>query len=234
MNQDPVELERFNKLARHFWDPKGPMRPLHDLNPLRIQWIEQQYGHALDGVDVLDVGCGGGIASEGLAKRGARVTGLDAATKLLQAARLHAEQSELAINYVEALAEDYAAQHPESFDLVVCLEMLEHVPDPAAVVNSVAKLLRPGGVAVFSTLNRTPLGFGLGIVAAEYLLKWVEPGTHTWKKFIKPSELAQAARTAGLAPTHMTGLTYNPLIQQFVLAEKHLDVNYLMSARKPQ
>ncbi|MGB0956979.1 MAG: bifunctional 2-polyprenyl-6-hydroxyphenol methylase/3-demethylubiquinol 3-O-methyltransferase UbiG [Litorivicinus sp.] len=236
MNKDDAELARFNALARDFWDPTGPMKPLHMLNPLRVDWIEQQHGSLVD-AQVLDIGCGGGLAAEAMAARGAHVTGLDGAEKLLKAARIHAADQGIDVDYQLGMAEDWANQHAGEYELVTCLEMLEHVPDPASVIESIAALLAPGGTAVLSTLNRTLRGFALGIVAAEYILKWVEPGTHTYRKFIKPSELARMCRTHGLQVVSLTGVRYNPLRamqpQPFELDRQDLAVNYFMSVRKP-
>lgn len=236
MNKDDAELARFNALARDFWDPKGPMKPLHMLNPLRIDWIENQYGSLVD-AEVLDIGCGGGLAAEAMAARGAVVTGLDGADKLLKAAQLHADDNQIQVDYQLGMAEDWAAANPGRYDLVTCLEMLEHVPDPESVIAAISQALAPGGTAVLSTLNRTARGFLLGIVAAEYLLKWVEPGTHTYRKFIKPSELAEMCRRHGLEIKAVTGVRLNPLRalqpQPFELTQNDLAVNYFMSVRKP-
>lgn len=234
MNVDSGEISKFNQLARDFWDPTGPMSALHRINPLRIDWIESQVpDRNLNGLRVLDIGCGGGLAAEAMAGRGAQVTGVDQAEKLLMAARIHAEDSGIDLTYEQAQVEEYCAEHADQFDLVTCLEMIEHVPDPASIVQAAALAVKPGGTLVLSTLNRSLKGFALGIVAAEYLLRWVEPGTHRWDKFIKPSELAQWIRDNQLALSASTGVTYNPWVQAFALNPQDLDVNYLMSARKP-
>lgn len=234
MNIDASEISKFNQLARDFWDPTGPMGALHRINPIRVDWIESQApGQDLNGLRVLDIGCGGGLASEAMAARGAKVTGVDQAEKLLMAAQIHAQDQGLEIDYQQAEVETFCQEHSDSFDLVTCLEMIEHVPHPESIVAAAARAVKPGGTLVLSTLNRTPKGFALGIVAAEYLLRWVEPGTHRWDKFIKPSELATWVRSNRLSLTASTGVVYNPITQTFALDSADLDVNYLMSARKP-
>ena len=199
MNSDPAEIEKFSKLAHRWWDPEGEFRPLHEINPLRLEWIDR---HAqLAGKRVLDVGCGGGILAEAMARAGARVTGIDLAEKPLKVAMLHKLESGCEVDYRLVSAEALAAEAPESFDLVTCMEMLEHVPDPAAVLAACARLLKPGGQLFLSTLNRTPAAFALAIVGAEYVARLLPRGTHTYDMFITPSELAAAASKARNAPS---------------------------------
>ena len=229
-NVDPAELAQFNAQAAHWWDRDGPMRALHQINPLRLQVIDRHI--RLNGARVADVGCGGGILSEALAHAGAEVTAIDLSTQVLQVAREHARSAGLDIDYREQAAEDLAAELPGSFDLVCCMEMLEHVPAPESVISACAQLLRPGGTAVFSTLNRHPRAFVEAIVGAEYLLNMVPRGTHHYRQFIRPSELARGCREAGLEVIDMRGLGYNPLSQSFRL-HRDLRVNYFLSARKP-
>lgn len=229
-NVDPAELAQFNAQAAHWWDRDGPMRALHQINPLRLQVIDRHT--RLNGARVADVGCGGGILSEALAHAGAEVTAIDLSTQVLQVAREHARSAGLDIDYREQAAEDLAAELPGSFDLVCCMEMLEHVPAPESVISACAQLLRPGGTAVFSTLNRHPRAFVEAIVGAEYLLNMVPRGTHHYRQFIRPSELARGCREAGLEVIDMRGLGYNPLSQSFRL-HRDLRVNYFLSARKP-
>lgn len=229
-NVDPAELAQFNAQAAHWWDRDGPMRALHQINPLRLQVIDRHI--RLNGARVADVGCGGGILSEALAHAGAEVTAIDLSTQVLQVAREHARSAGLDIDYREQAAEDLAAELPGSFDLVCCMEMLEHVPAPESIISACAQLLRPGGTAVFSTLNRHPRAFVEAIVGAEYLLNMVPRGTHHYRQFIRPSELARGCREAGLEVIDMRGLGYNPLSQSFRL-HRDLRVNYFLSARKP-
>ncbi len=232
-NADPAELAKFSDAAHRWWDPESEFKPLHRINPLRLAWIDRLCG-GLAGKQVLDVGCGGGLASEGMARMGAAsVLGIDLSAKALGVAELHAMESELLnVQYREIAAEALAVERPSAFDLVTCLEMLEHVPDPASVVRACAQACKPGGWVVFSTLHRQPKAYALAVLGAEYLLNLVPRGTHDYNRFIRPSELAQAARDAGLVPTEITGLTYNPLTQAFRLGSD-TDVNYLMACRKP-
>lgn len=225
-NADNAELDKFDALASRWWDPEGEFKPLHRMNPLRLDYIEQHSG-GLKGKRVADIGCGGGLLSEGMAQRGARVTGIDLAEAPLAVARLHALESGVELDYRHQSAEALAAAEAGNYELVTCLEMLEHVPDPAAIVAACAQLLRPGGSAVFSTLNRSPKAWLMGVVGAEYVLRLLPRGTHDYAKFIRPSELESWARATGLEARHATGLHYNPLLGEFRLGPG-LDVNYLM------
>lgn len=231
-NVDQQEVAKFEALASRWWDRNSEFKPLHDINPLRANYIDERSPVA--GLKVIDIGCGGGILSEAMAQRGATVTGIDMGSAPLSVAKLHALESELEINYLQCTAEDMAEQHPESFDVVTCLEMLEHVPDPSSVIKACAKLCKPGGHLYFSTLNRNPKSYLFSIIGAEYLLNMIPKGTHDYAKFIKPSELANAAREAGLNLNHMTGMTYNPITKQYKLKDGDVDVNYLVHAQKPQ
>jgi len=224
-NVDPVELEKFSNLAHRWWDPQGEFRPLHDINPLRLDWIAQ---HAvLEGARVLDVGCGGGILTEAMARRGARVTGIDLSHKALKVAQLHLHESKLSIEYLETSVEDYAASHAGNFDLVTCMELLEHVPEPASMVAACARLVRPAEQVFFSTINRNPKSYLFAVVGAEYVLGLLPKGTHDYQRFIKPSELARWTRAAGLRTDELTGMTYNPITRRYRL-ENDCDVNYLV------
>ena len=231
INVDSDEIGRFEKLAATWWDPRGEMGPLHTINPPRVAYIEKCAG-SLKNRKVLDVGCGGGILTEALAARGAKATGIDLAEASLAVAREHAQTSKLHIDYRAIAAEALAAEMPGAFDLVCCLEMLEHVPDPESVVAACAALTRPGGTLVFSTINRNPKSYALAIVAAEHVLKLIPRGTHDYAKFIRPSELDRWARAAGLETRGLRGLRYNPLLKSATLADD-VDVNYLMHCRKP-
>ncbi len=230
-NADPAELQKFGALAHRWWDPQGDMRPLHEINPLRLDWIDRLA--SLAGKRVIDVGCGGGILAEAMAQRGARVTGIDLSPKPLRVAQLHALESGVTMDYREASAESMAAESPGAFDVVTCMEMLEHVPDPASTVAACSQLARPGGWVFFSTINRNPKSFLFAIVGAEYVLRLLPKGTHEYAKFIRPSELAAMARAAGLDLVEVLGLTYNPLTRRFALG-RDTDVNYLVACRKPQ
>jgi 2-polyprenyl-6-hydroxyphenyl methylase/3-demethylubiquinone-9 3-methyltransferase len=207
-NVDPAEVEKFSNLAHRWWDPQGEFRPLHDINPLRLEWIARHA--ALDGAAVLDVGCGGGILAEAMARRGARVTGIDLSEKALRVAELHLHESALAIEYLAVSVEDHAATHAGKFDVVTCMELLEHVPEPASMVAACARLVRPGGRVFFSTINRNPKSYLFAVVGAEYVLGLLPKGTHEYMRFIKPSELAQWSRAAGLRIEELVGMTYNP------------------------
>ena len=229
-NVDAAELAKFSALAAKWWDPTSEFRPLHEINPLRLDWID---GLAkLAGTAVLDVGCGGGILAESMARRGAAVTGIDLAEKSLRVAQLHRLESGVEITYRCVSAEALATEAPASFDVVTCMEMLEHVPDPASTIRACAALLRPGGWLFVSTINRNPKAFMLAIVGAEYLLRLLPRGTHDYHRFLKPSEIAQAARAAGLDVVRMSGMTYNPLTRRYRLDAHDVDVNYLMALRR--
>ena len=223
-NADPAELAKFAALAQSWWDPAGPSKPLHQLNPLRLRYLEQAVG--LRDALVLDVGCGGGILSEAMANNGARVLGIDLSQAVLDVAELHALEGKLAVEYRCIAAEDLAAAQPGSFDLVTCMEMLEHVPDPAAMLAALAALAKPGGDIIVSTLNRKPSAFAVAIVGAEYIARALPRGTHEYLKFIRPSELARWGRSAGLNLIDLAGITYNPLTRAFRLSS-NTDINYL-------
>ncbi len=233
-NVDPSELARFSTLASQWWDPHGKFRPLHDINPLRLELIETTLGGpgSLKGKRAADIGCGGGLVSEGMAARGAQVVGIDLAGKALTIARLHALESGLTVDYREMSAEELAAAEPASFDLVTCLEMLEHVPDPAAVVAACARLAKPGAPIFFSTISRTPKAYALAIVGAEYVLGLLPKGTHDYEKFIRPSELEAMASQSGLRIESLKGLRYNPFTHQANWCAD-VSVNYLMLCRAP-
>ncbi|HET7922459.1 MAG TPA: bifunctional 2-polyprenyl-6-hydroxyphenol methylase/3-demethylubiquinol 3-O-methyltransferase UbiG [Gammaproteobacteria bacterium] len=225
-NVDQAEISKFDALAARWWDPEGEFKPLHRINPLRLAYIEAR-ADGLRGRRVLDVGCGGGLLAEALAARETEVTGLDMAEAPLKVAQLHLRESGRHVDYQRATAETWAATHPAQYDIVTCMEMLEHVPDPAAVVRACAALTRPGGQVFFSTLNRNPKSFLLAVLGAEYLLRLIPRGTHEYAKFIRPSELAGWARQAGLEPRHSSGVHYNPLSQEYRLGG-NVDVNYLL------
>jgi len=225
MNVDPAELEKFSALAHRWWDPHGEFRPLHEINPLRLEWIDR---HArLAGKRALDVGCGGGILAEAMAARGARVTGIDLSDKALRVAQLHLLESTLPVHYEKAMAEDYAAVHAGAFDVVTCMELLEHVPQPESMVAACARLVKPGGAVFFSTINRNPKSYLFAVIGAEYVLKLLPKGTHDYQRFIKPSELVRWSREAGLRADEVLGMTYNPLTRRYRLGAD-CDVNYLL------
>jgi 2-polyprenyl-6-hydroxyphenyl methylase/3-demethylubiquinone-9 3-methyltransferase len=231
LNADPAELAKFSELAHRWWDLDSEFRPLHEINPLRLEWIESQA--PLSGRRVLDVGCGGGILADSMARRGADVLGVDLATKALKVAQLHAlEAGTRGVKYREVSAEALAAEVPASFDIVTCMEMLEHVPDPASVVQACADLVKPGGWVFFSTINRNAKAFLLAIVGAEYVLGMLPRGTHEYRKLIRPSELAAHCRAAGLNMGAMRGMAYNPVTRRYWL-NADTDVNYLVATRKP-
>ena len=230
MNHDVQEIAQFDSLAGEWWDEHGALWTLHAINPLRMAFIRNHI--ALNGTQVLDVGCGGGILTEALAREAANATGIDLAAASLSTARLHAESEGLAVNYRLVPVEELALSEAASFDVVTCMEMLEHVPDPAAIVQACASLLKPGGWLFLSTLNRTPQAFALAIVAAEYLTGMIPRGTHDWNKFIRPAELAAWLRAAGMEVADQQGLHFNPINRQFRLAPG-VEVNYLVAARKP-
>ena len=230
-NVDPSEIAKFERMASRWWDPNGEFKPLHDLNPVRANYID---GHAkVAEKTLLDIGCGGGILSESMAQRGARVTGIDMGEGPLEVARLHALESNVDVNYQHATAEEFAEQKPEQFDVVTCLEMLEHVPEPAETIAACAKLVKPGGHLFFSTINRNPKAYAMAILGAEYILKWLPKGTHEYKKFIRPSEMASWIRQANLDLKDISGLTYNPFTKQFKVNPNDVDVNYIVYATKP-
>ncbi|MEA3196263.1 MAG: 2-polyprenyl-6-hydroxyphenyl methylase / 3-demethylubiquinone-9 3-methyltransferase [Gammaproteobacteria bacterium] len=229
-NVDPAELAKFSALAQSWWDPKGPSKPLHDLNPLRLRYVER--AAALRDRAVLDVGCGGGILSEAMARAGARVLGIDLSQAVLDVAELHALESSVALEYRLLSVEELAHERPAAFDLVTCMEMLEHVPDPASSIKALAALVKPGGDVIVSTINRKPLAFAVAIVGAEYIARVLPRGTHEYLKFIRPSELARWGREADLELRDLTGITYNPFTRSFQLSS-NTDVNYLAHFARP-
>lgn len=229
-NVDDAEIAKFDALASRWWDPAGEFRPLHEINPLRLDYIRQRA--ILKDSKALDIGCGGGILTESMAVAGAKVTGIDMAQGPLAVARLHQAESGTEVEYQRTTAEAFASEHSSEFDVVTCLEMLEHVPEPMSIVDSCAELVRPGGNVFFSTINRNPKSFMFAIVGAEYLLKLLPAGTHEYEKFIRPSELEAWARHAGLELKGSIGLHYNPLSREYSLGD-NLDVNYLMHFRRP-
>ncbi|TDI80485.1 MAG: bifunctional 2-polyprenyl-6-hydroxyphenol methylase/3-demethylubiquinol 3-O-methyltransferase UbiG [Betaproteobacteria bacterium] len=228
INVDPLELEKFNQIAHHWWDPNSEFKPLHEINPLRLNYIQQLVG--LDGKVVLDVGCGGGILAESMAESGANVTGIDVGDKSLKVAKLHLLETGNKVDYRHITAEDLAKEQPNHYDIVTCMEMLEHVPDPESIVRSCAVLTKPGGWVFFSTLNRNPKSYLLAVIGAEYVLNLLPRGTHDYAKFIKPSELARMARGAGLDVETITGMTYNPITKIYSLV-RDSSVNYIMTYR---
>ena len=229
-NIDPAEIKKFEDLASRWWDKQGEFKPLHEMNPLRLNFINS--GSPLAGKSVCDIGCGGGILSESMTKCGAATTAIDMGKAPLSVARLHALESELDIDYQQITAEDLARQKPLSFDIVTCMEMLEHVPDPGSIILSCFTLLKPGGSVYFSTINRNPKSYALAIVGAEYIMKMLPRGTHDYAKFIKPSELDQWARTAGLELIDLAGISYNPFTGLF--SQSHnVDINYMVHYRRP-
>ncbi len=231
LNADPAELAKFSELAHRWWDPESEFAPLHRINPLRLEWIHGLV--PLAGRRALDVGCGGGILADAMARKGASVLGIDLAGKALKVAQLHALEAQTPnVSYREVAVEALAAEAPGSFDVVTCMEMLEHVPDPASVVKACATLVKPGGWVFFSTLNRNPKSFLFAIVGAEYVLQLLPKGTHEWKKFIRPSELARFCREAGLELDHAKGMEYNPFTQRYWLSGD-TSVNYMFATRRP-
>jgi 2-polyprenyl-6-hydroxyphenyl methylase/3-demethylubiquinone-9 3-methyltransferase len=230
-NFDTGELSKFQALASRWWDPESEFKPLHAINPLRLGWIE---GLApLSGQHIVDVGCGGGILAESMARAGGVVTGIDLADRPLKVAELHRLESGVSVQYRRIAAEDLALAEPAAFDIVTCMEMLEHVPDPASTIRACAQLAKPGGWLFFSTINRNPKAFLFAVIGAEYILRLLPRGTHEYDKFIKPSELVGSARAAGLDLVEMKGLTYNPLSQVYALHPRDVSVNYLVALRKP-
>ncbi len=231
VNADPAELAKFSELAHRWWDTDSEFRPLHQINPLRLEWIQGL--QPLQGLKALDVGCGGGILADSMARKGAEVLGIDLSTKALRVAQLHAMEAQTPrVNYQEISAEALAAKSPASFDVVTCMEMLEHVPDPASVVQACATLVKPGGWVFFSTLNRNAKSFLFAILGAEYVLNLLPRGTHEYAKMIRPSELASFCRRAGLDLMHTRGMEYNPLTQRYWLSAD-TGVNYLFATQKP-
>ena len=231
MNADPLELQKFSELAHRWWDPTSEFRPLHEINPLRLEWINALV--PLPGKRVVDVGCGGGILAESMAKKGATVTGIDLSEKALKVAELHSLESGVQVRYEMIAAEDLAAREASQYDVVTCMEMLEHVPDPSAVVRACATLVKPGGHVFFSTINRNPKSYLFAIIGAEYVLRLLPRGTHDYAKFIKPAELSQFARHARLEVTAIKGMTYNPITKIYSL-NQDTDVNYLIACTRPE
>jgi 2-polyprenyl-6-hydroxyphenyl methylase / 3-demethylubiquinone-9 3-methyltransferase len=229
-NVDQFEINKFSELAHRWWDPTSEFRPLHEINPLRLEWINS---HApLAGKNVIDIGCGGGVLSESMARKGAKVTGIDLSQKALKVADLHSLESGVAVRYKLIAAEAMAAEEPGQYDVVTCMEMLEHVPDPASIVRAAAALVKPGGKLFFSTLNRNAKSYLLAVVGAEYVLRMLPRGTHDYDKFITPAELSQFIRDAGLQVDRLKGLGYNPLTK-FYLLNNDTDVNYMVACSKP-
>jgi 2-polyprenyl-6-hydroxyphenyl methylase/3-demethylubiquinone-9 3-methyltransferase len=230
MNADPLELQKFSDLAHRWWDPTSEFRPLHEINPLRLEWINARA--ALAGKTVLDIGCGGGILAESMAQKGAKVTGIDLSDKALKVADLHSLESGVPVRYELVAAEDLAAREPGSYDVVTCMEMLEHVPHPAAIVQACATLVKPGGHVFFSTLNRNSKAYLFAVIGAEYLLRMLPKGTHDYAKFITPAELSQFIRNAGMTVDALKGMSYNPLTQIYSL-NQDTSVNYLVACTGP-
>ncbi|MDT8364736.1 MAG: bifunctional 2-polyprenyl-6-hydroxyphenol methylase/3-demethylubiquinol 3-O-methyltransferase UbiG [Nitrosomonas sp.] len=228
INADPLELEKFSQLAHRWWDPQSEFKPLHEINPLRLDYIDE-IAH-INGKAAIDVGCGGGILSEAMAARGAIVTGIDLSDKALKVAELHLLESKHQVDYRKITVESMAVERPHYYDVVTCMEMLEHVPNPASVIQSCARLAKPGGWVFFSTLNRNLKSYLYAIIGAEYILKLLPRGTHEYARFIKPAELARMARTAGLTDTKIIGMTYNPVTKIYIL-ENDTSVNYIMAFR---
>ena len=229
-NVDRTEQEKFDAIASGWWDPEGPFRPLHELNPARLRFVSDRA--EIDGRKIVDVGCGGGILAESLARKGGEVTGIDVAARVLATAKLHLHESGLAIDYRQVTVEELAEESPQAFDVVTCMEMLEHVPEPLSIVRSIHALLKPGGHAFFSTLNRTPRAFLLGIVGAEYVARLLPRGTHRYDRFIRPSELSAWIRESGLQVRDIAGLHYNPVTRSVMLGGD-VQVNYLVHATRP-
>ena len=227
-NVDPAEIDKFQAIASRWWDRESEFKPLHDINPLRVGYIEK-HAQGLAGKRVVDIGCGGGILAEAMAQKGAEVTGIDMAEISLKVARMHLYESGLEIDYQQVTAETFAEENQARFDVVTCLEMLEHVPDPGSVIDAAARLLAPGGSLFLSTLNRNPKSFAFAILGAEYLLGMLPRGTHQYRRFIKPSEIATRLRANGLRLTDLSGMSYNPLTQGYRLGQD-IDVNYLVAA----
>jgi len=232
LNVDRAEVAKFEALASRWWDRESEFKPLHDINPLRTNYIDR---HAsLAGKKVLDVGCGGGILSEAMAQRGADVTGIDMGEAPLNIAKLHALESGVTVKYQQIPVEQLADEMPAAFDIVTCLEMLEHVPDPASIIRACYKLVKPGGMVFFSTINRNPKAYAMAIIGAEYVMRMLPAGTHDYDKFIKPSELTRWCRAADLSVLDMTGMIYNPITQEYSLKDRDVDVNYLVATRREE
>jgi 2-polyprenyl-6-hydroxyphenyl methylase/3-demethylubiquinone-9 3-methyltransferase len=231
MNVDPAEISKFEDLAARWWDPDSEFKPLHEINPLRLDYIAERAG-GLGGKQVLDVGCGGGLLAEGMASRGAHVKGIDMGEAPLEVARLHLLESGLEVDYERVPVERLAHEMPGHFDVVTCMEMLEHVPDPASVVSACAELVKPGGTVVFSTINRNPKSYLFAIVGAEYVLRMLPRGTHDYSRFIRPSELAGWIRETELETTDIIGLTYNPITRVYRLTPRDIDVNYMACTQR--
>jgi 2-polyprenyl-6-hydroxyphenyl methylase/3-demethylubiquinone-9 3-methyltransferase len=231
MNADPLEIQKFSDLAHRWWDPTSEFRPLHEINPLRLAWINARV--ALAGKNVIDIGCGGGILAEAMARKGATVTGIDLSEKALKVADLHSLESGVSVRYELIAAEAMAAREAGQYDVVTCMEMLEHVPDPAAIVLAAATLVKPGGSVFFSTLNRNPKAYLFAVIGAEYLLRMLPKGTHDYAKFITPAELSQYARAAGLQVDGLKGLGYNPLSKIYSL-NQDTSVNYMVACSRPR
>jgi len=230
MNADPLEIQKFSELAHRWWDPTSEFRPLHEINPLRLEWINARV--PLAGKNVIDIGCGGGILSESMARKGATVTGIDLSEKALKVADLHSLESGAQVRYKLIAAEEMAEQEAGQFDVVTCMEMLEHVPDPGAIVRAAATLVKPGGHVFFSTLNRNPKSYLFAVIGAEYVLRMLPKGTHDYDKFITPSELSQFVRSAGLDVNGLKGMGYNPLTKIYSLNDD-TSVNYLVATSRP-
>ena len=226
-NVDPVEIDKFQSIASRWWDRESEFKPLHDINPLRISYIEQQAG-GLKGKSVLDIGCGGGILCEAMAAKDAKVTGIDMAEQSLKVARMHLHESQLEVDYQLSTIEAFAEEQTEKYDIITCLEMLEHVPDPDSIIASAITLLKPDGKLFLSTINRNPKSFAMAILGAEYILRLIPRGTHEYRKFIKPSEMASSLRACQMQVTDISGMSYNPLTRQYSLG-RDIDVNYLMT-----
>ncbi|QJQ07137.1 bifunctional 2-polyprenyl-6-hydroxyphenol methylase/3-demethylubiquinol 3-O-methyltransferase UbiG [Undibacterium piscinae] len=230
LNADPAEIQKFSDLAHRWWDPTSEFRPLHEINPLRLEWINNCV--ALSGKNVIDIGCGGGILAESMARKGAKVTGIDLSDKALKVADLHGLESGISVRYEKIAAEDMADREAGQYDVVTCMEMLEHVPDPASIIRACAKLVKPGGHVFFSTLNRNAKSYLFAVIGAEYLLQMLPKGTHDYAKFITPAELSQAIRNAGLELNAIKGMSYNPLSKIYSL-NQDTSVNYLVACTRP-